>query len=154
MLNFTPLLTTHQNIEGKSFPSLNLQNPKSEIRNPKSEIRNPKSKINILKSKTMATSTSNILTRGFSGKLGGLVFRNCKDKTIIAQAPRKRSKPLSQKQKMQRIRFKVASQYAKKVIANPEASAVYARRLKPGKSIYMLAMADHLRYENELFSPE
>ena len=94
----------------------------------------------------MAKSTRNLLTQGFSGKLGVLVFRQCNGMTIMASAPRKSTKAPTAKQLEQRMQFRRASAWARGALQDQETAARYAVRSKrEKKSSYALAMRDYLR---------
>jgi len=93
----------------------------------------------------MAKLKNDNFSRGFSGKLGGLVFRQCNGRTIIACAPRKSDKAPTDKQIMHRRRFSQASSYARRILQDPEIAAKYAARAGNGKTAYTLAVQDYLR---------
>jgi len=93
----------------------------------------------------MAKSENNEVMYGARGKVGNLVvFKNYGDgKTIIAKVARKRDKPVySEDQQFAKERFKEGVIYAKGVVQDPILSAFYKPYVKPGLSVYNLALAD------------
>ena len=56
--------------------------------------------------------------------------------------------PDTKKQLAQRMRFTFALAYAKSVLADPEKAAAYAARLKPGQTVYHLAVSDFLKSDH------
>lgn len=93
----------------------------------------------------MAKSENNEVMYGARGKVGNLVvFKNYGDgKTIIAKVARKRDKPVySEDQQFAKERFKEGVIYAKGVVEDPILSAFYKPYVKPGLSVYNLALAD------------
>jgi hypothetical protein len=73
----------------------------------------------------MAVSKNNVITRGASGMLGGmLVFRTLNGKTIISNRPKKptRESPI---QKANRTKFRRATFFAKQMMADPVKKAEY-----------------------------
>jgi len=93
----------------------------------------------------MILTDESSMFHGFHGRLGDLVFRRCNGRTVIASAPRKSSKPVSEKQRAQKRRFSCASAYAKSVMADPEKAAACAARLKLGQTVYHLVMSEFLK---------
>lgn len=101
----------------------------------------------------MAKVGDNIVTTGFSGKLGNLiVFRNRAGKTYVAKAPKKKQSEWSEAQEQHRLRFQEAVLYAKSAIANPATKEAYQAAAEEGESAYNVAVADFLNapYINEI----
>ncbi|MFA5330716.1 MAG: hypothetical protein WC384_23185 [Prolixibacteraceae bacterium] len=95
----------------------------------------------------MAKSKS-LLTAGLRGTVGGtLVFRKVNGETVVSAAPEMGSKEPSEKQKVQRGRFRLASLYAKRVAADPESLAEYllAAKKKGLPNVRSLIIADYFR---------
>lgn len=67
----------------------------------------------------MAKATLNSVVGGISGKSGGFVFRQLGGETFISQAANARPGKASRAQQAQRDRFKEATWYAKRVLADP-----------------------------------
>jgi hypothetical protein len=65
----------------------------------------------------MAKSRNNSLTKGLSGKLGGVVFRQRGDMVVMAAVPNKKKKPkFTDAQLAQHHRFRVVAGFNKKRI--------------------------------------
>lgn len=97
----------------------------------------------------MTKVIDNIVTEGFSGKMGRqLVFKNVKGQTIVArQAKRKQKRKKTEAQLGLEMRFRKAVLYAKSVLAEEAIKAEYAEKAKNSPkqlSAYNVAMADYL----------
>jgi hypothetical protein len=92
----------------------------------------------------MVKIKKNIVTRGFSGKLEGIVFRVKAGKTYVASAPEKKSRELSQAQQEHKKTFQEAILYGKGAIADPAKKAQYQEVAEEGQSAYNVAVADFL----------
>jgi hypothetical protein len=91
----------------------------------------------------MAHAENSIVVGKLNGKLGKeLVFRNWEGKTIVAKAPRKRSKPASPSQQSIQDNFTLGSRYANSVKQNPDLVAAYTLALKPRQNVYSRALED------------
>lgn len=95
----------------------------------------------------MATVSSNLLTKGFSGSMGPIVFRQLRGKTVIAGKPDKILKQQSAQQRQNRDRFKAASIWAKQQMLDEEKKAYYWRKAKKLKlpNAYTAAVCDYMR---------
>jgi hypothetical protein len=93
----------------------------------------------------MAESKNNVLTHGLSGKVGGImVFRQIRGKTFVSTVPEK-SDEVSEKQKVQRRRFRNATIYGKSALEIPECKEIYeAAAAKKGRTPFIAAVADFL----------
>ena len=93
----------------------------------------------------MARLGKNNILRDISGQIGKqLVFKNYGDRTVITQYPdMSRVKP-SRKQKSNRNLFKEAVAYAKTINCNPALKNKYAKKVKPGESVYHFAIKEYL----------
>lgn len=89
----------------------------------------------------MAKAKNNLATEGFSGRLGGMVYRQKNGNTIISRRP-KRVTSVSPAQDNVRKLFKQAAVYAKAILANPLMKQFYSEKAKEGTSAYNTAMAD------------
>jgi hypothetical protein len=91
--------------------------------------------------------SNNPLTHGASGMLGGvLVFRTWNGKTYMYNRPKKPSKQ-SESQKDNRNRFRMATHYAKSMMADPAKKVEYqekARQLNLPNA-YTAAITEYLR---------
>jgi hypothetical protein len=93
----------------------------------------------------VARVKTNSLIEGLSGKVGRLLFKNYASGTIVTSVPNRSKVKLSDTQKNANKKFKEAVAYAKGVLADAEKRKQYEGQLKPGKSIYHLALADFMR---------
>jgi short-subunit dehydrogenase len=92
----------------------------------------------------MAIIVANDLIEGASGKIGKLVLKQFKGKTVISKAPDRSKVKLSDTQKAANGRFKEAVAFAKDILRNEEKRKAYEATLKPGKSVYHTALAEYL----------
>ncbi len=92
----------------------------------------------------MALSNNNMATQGLSGRVGMFVFRQRNGKTIVSPRP-SISKIVSAAQKGIRNTFKMATAYAKAIMNNPVLLAFYNSKLKPGLTVFNLALADYCK---------
>lgn len=94
----------------------------------------------------MVKIKSNIVTKGWSGKLGNdIVFRKRGDRTYVAMAPETSNRVLSEKQKAHQLRFKLAIAYAKAQMADDSKKAFYDVLATEHQSPFNLAVSDYLR---------
>lgn len=93
----------------------------------------------------MAHSRKNLITLGFSGKLGNqLVLRSMNGQTILSNIPyRKNKKPVG-KQIETCNRFRRASYWAKSILSDPEMLAAYREKAGKGLTAYNVAISDYL----------
>jgi hypothetical protein len=94
----------------------------------------------------MAQVELNDLIKGFSGSIGKVVFRMYRGKTYMAQRPSKPKKE-SERQRNTRDKFKLATEYAKKMMKDPEQKAYYAKKAKKLAlpNAYTAAITDYMR---------
>jgi hypothetical protein len=95
----------------------------------------------------MAHSNNSVITGKFQGSLGKeLVFRDWEGKTVVAKAPKRRSKDFTAVQLEVQERFQMATRYAKGVVdpKNPDKSLAeaYATVLRPRQNVYSRALED------------
>ena len=93
----------------------------------------------------MGRSTTNVLSAGYSGKTGNIVFRNFVYKMVVAKAPDCSRTKWTRNQKANRKRFSKAMAWAVKTLENPEMRKSYSRRRKCGQTIYNVAVADYMK---------
>jgi hypothetical protein len=95
----------------------------------------------------MAISRNNPLTRGASGSVGGtMVFRSWNGRTYISAKPQKPKKQ-SAVQKENRLKFKMATLYAKSMMKDPGKKEEYKRIAKKMKlpNAYTAAITEYMR---------
>jgi len=91
----------------------------------------------------MAKIKDNYVTRGISGKIGNLVFKNNKFRTSYASLPPDLSNVIPTKgQRKLRNNFAKAVKYAKSVLKDPVKAEKY--QTVDNKSLYVKAMKDYL----------
>lgn len=79
------------------------------------------------------------------GKLGDFIVKQRDGRFYISQRPDYSKRVLSPVQKETNARFRAAVQYAKHVIADPEAKRQYKDSAEQsGKSVYSVAIADYM----------
>ena len=94
----------------------------------------------------MAVVKMNDLTEGLSGQVGKIIFRTYRGKTYASSRPRKR-KPQSEQQRSNREKFKLATQYAKRMMKDADMKAYYKRIAKQLAlpNAYTAAITDYMR---------
>ena len=93
----------------------------------------------------MAIVKNNIVTEGFSGKLGNrIVFRQRGNKTVVAVKAVSNEGEPTEAQQQQRRKFGRAHHYAKQSMKDPSLKAAYEGQAKEGQSGFNVAMADYL----------
>ena len=90
----------------------------------------------------MAESKNNVVTRGLSGRIDLLVFRQSGKKTIVTKAPVQGSKPLSTAQQSVRTKFQQAVIYGRSVGADPAKKAADQEQAGDGQTFFNVAIAD------------
>ena len=94
----------------------------------------------------MARVRSNLILEGLSGSIGKeLTIRVVNGKTIISVKPGKRTKPPSEKQKAQQEKFRLAREWAKEQLLNPEIAAEYKARCTGNLSALSLLISDFMK---------
>lgn len=94
----------------------------------------------------MAKSMFNVITYGLSGLVGNLlVFRQRHGKTVVANRPRKSTKPPKPNQIKNERNFTRAAKYAYSVMSNETLKQQYARAAKLGQSAFNVAFADYFK---------
>jgi hypothetical protein len=95
----------------------------------------------------MAVSKNNPLVHGASGMIGGtVVFRTWNGKTYMYNRPKKPTKQ-SVQQKENRLRFKMATMFAKSMMKDPQKKAEYQEIAKKQKlpNAYTAAITEYMR---------
>ena len=95
----------------------------------------------------MAIVKRNPLIDGLSGKVGGFVFKQHRQTTVLSIKPDCSKVKLSDKQVRANGKFKLAVVYAKGVLRDPEKCKAIEAKLQPGRSVYHTALAEFLRNE-------
>jgi len=87
----------------------------------------------------------NILTEGYSGRIGNLIFRRWGKKTVISMVPDYSHRKWSKAQKENRKRFRNAMAYSRKTLADPEMRKYYRKRAKGMQTVWNVAVADYMK---------
>jgi len=92
----------------------------------------------------MAKVDINSLLNGLTGKLGNEIYiRNHNGQKVVCRKPVKREKrKVSNTELSKRDWFGICAGRAKKIIADPVKRAELQARIKPGQSVYNLAVGD------------
>jgi len=93
----------------------------------------------------MAISRTNIVLHGFKGKLADLVVRRWGESTVLSRKPNTRHRKWSKLQKSNRLRFREAMVYARRVLSNPEMRAYYVKKKRKMQTVWNVAVADYMR---------
>jgi len=93
----------------------------------------------------MAKATFNSTLDGVSGRVDDWVFRRVKDKTVIARRPEASRRRPTKAQIAQRDRFRLAGEYAARILADPWQRRVYdAIAAERNRRADKLVMSDFL----------
>jgi hypothetical protein len=95
----------------------------------------------------MATGNLNSLFKELRGGLGKqIVIKQYKGKTVITAFPssstKKKKKP-TPLQSLYREDFKAGVKYAQAIIRDPVKKKAYAKKLRPGQTVYNYAIAEY-----------
>ena len=93
----------------------------------------------------MSRTNSNIIVRGFSGRLDHIVLKNYSYGTVMGKMPNMSSVKKSELQLSYERLFKKAVFYAKSIIEDPVQKKAYQKTLRKGKSVYHAAIKEYLR---------
>jgi hypothetical protein len=100
----------------------------------------------LYKENPMARIHNNLILEGLSGSLGKeFTIRVVNGKTIISVKPGKRTKPPSEKQKAQQEKFKLAREWAKTQLLDPEIAAKYKAMCTGNQSALSLLVGEFMR---------
>jgi hypothetical protein len=78
----------------------------------------------------MASAQPNPSFNHFRGRIGNLIFRLYRGRTVVSQAPDYSKRPRNANQKASSRQFAVAVAYADATLADPVKRAAYARRAR------------------------
>lgn len=94
----------------------------------------------------MGQVDDNVMMRRNRGMVGGqLVYRNRGGKSIVSNAPKKRTGPVTVPQLVKQKKFSKAVRYAKKLKANPVLKEMYQAGASGGQTAYNVALSDALK---------
>ncbi|MGA3013399.1 MAG: hypothetical protein ABSD71_05135 [Bacteroidales bacterium] len=93
----------------------------------------------------MAISFKNVITREYSGRVGDIVFRNYRGKSVMAKRPDCSKVVKSPAQLENQKRFAKAVKSSKNVKSDPERCEYYRKnKKKKSQDVYHAAMSDYL----------
>jgi len=92
----------------------------------------------------MAISRTNIVLKGFHGKVGAWVVRRWGESTVISLRPNTKYRKWSKLQKLNRKRFKDAMVYAARVLVDPKMWTYYKKKCKKKQTVWNVAVADYM----------
>lgn len=94
----------------------------------------------------MAKSSNNVVTYGLQGLIGRmLVFKQMNGKTVVANRPRKSTKPYTAEQLEIQQRFKEAALYAQAAIQDASLKERYEEAASSGQSAFNAAFSDYFK---------
>jgi hypothetical protein len=88
---------------------------------------------------------NNILTRGYRGRIGNLVFRRWGEKTVVSLAPDTSHRKWSKAQKVNRARFHDAMSWTRRELEDPEKRKYYHKRAKGMQTVWNVCVADYMK---------
>lgn len=93
----------------------------------------------------MARNRENIVTNMLRGKLGNLIFRVIGKKSVVSRAPDYSLITWSKAQKASRKRFRLASEWAHGILADPAGADYYRKIAAKGQVPYNRAISDFMK---------
>ena len=96
----------------------------------------------------MAILLNDGLLGQLSGRLGNIVIKHYKHKTVITVMPvtkTKKSRKPSKIKKLYENNFAAAVKYAQSIIRDPKLKKAYEKKVKPGQQVYNYAIAEYAR---------
>jgi hypothetical protein len=93
----------------------------------------------------MAIADDNVVTRGYRGRIGNLIFRRWGKKTVVSLAPDVANRKWSKVQKANRLRFRDAMAYARKALGDPDKLKYYRKKAKGMQTVWNVAVADYMK---------
>ena len=96
----------------------------------------------------MAILLDNQLLSQLRGKLGNVMIKKYKDKTVITLLPYKKSKKSRKPgpvKKLYENNFAEAVKYAQGIIRNPKLKNKYAKKVRLGQSVYNYAISEYTK---------
>ena len=87
----------------------------------------------------------NLITEGYSGRFGNLIFRRWGKKTVISMVPDYSHRKWSKAQKENRKRFRDAMAYSRKALSDPEMRKYYRKHAMGMQTVWNVAVADYMK---------
>ena len=92
----------------------------------------------------MAQSRTNVLLHGFFGRCGDIVVRRWGDRSVIQRRPTTRHRKWSKLQKANRMVFRDAMTYARRVLKDPVVWDYYSKKRRRKQTVWNCAVADFM----------
>ena len=92
----------------------------------------------------MAVTYTNVLVRNFHGKVGNIVLRVFGNKVVMSALPSTRNRKWSEAQLECQDRFRKATKYGHKVLADAELDLIYKNKAKENQSSWNASISDYL----------
>ena len=93
----------------------------------------------------MAISKDNMITATLSGKVGNVIFKNYRDKTVMSKRPDMSKVVKSDKQLQNQVLFSAAHLFAKDIIADPAKKLAFSKTIPKGKMVYHAAVSKYIK---------
>lgn len=92
----------------------------------------------------MATGNLNVLFKELKGALGKqIIIKQYKNKTVITAYPVTIKRKPTKLQTVYRNDFTKAVKYAQDIVRTPAKKKAYAKKVKPGQTVYNFAIAEY-----------
>jgi len=94
----------------------------------------------------MATLPDNHILSSLSGKLGDILFKRYKGKTVVAMLPSKKNKKTRKPGPLKTLyenSFAAGVKYAQAILRDPEKKKTYDLKTRPGQSAYHYAISEY-----------
>jgi len=92
----------------------------------------------------MAVSRNNVVVKNFHGKVGNIVLRVFGNKMVMSALPSTRNRKWSEAQLECQDRFRKATKFGHKVLADAELNLVYKNKAKENQSSWNASISDFL----------
>jgi hypothetical protein len=92
----------------------------------------------------MAVSRNNVVVKNFHGKVGNIVLRVFGNKTVMSCLPTTKNRKWSEAQLECQDKFRKATKFGHKVLANAELNLVYKNKAKENQSSWNASISDYL----------
>ncbi|MGA3012927.1 MAG: hypothetical protein ABSD71_02710, partial [Bacteroidales bacterium] len=92
----------------------------------------------------MAVSQTNVVVKNFHGKVGNIVLRVFGNKTVMSCLPTTKNRKWSKAQLENQDRFRKATKYGHKVLADADLDLFYKNKAKENQSSWNASISDYL----------
>ena len=98
----------------------------------------------------MARVKNNPLLKGVRGSIDRLVIKQYSYGTVITKKPDMSKVKPSKLQKLKQSLFKAAVAYAQSINRDPKKKAAFAKKLKPGKTVFNTAVSEYMKRSKKI----